>query len=130
MVTKPARIRAVYEELRHFFGPKYSSGELLRYAAELVEFVELESLVEAEFVKSEDANVLGPSLDVAFTDGGWRLLFREFPWIDNMYEDHPFVPNSRRRKRYPIMERSLFPEVSGRYLDGWKLKTGNLIDEE
>ncbi|MCF3629479.1 hypothetical protein RJ527_18580 [Thalassospiraceae bacterium LMO-SO8] len=122
LATQTSKVKQVYQELKRVYGDEFPVGELLRQAAKFVQFVERVNDVEAEFLRSTDSRSLNPSLDVAFADGGWMLLNRERDWGGMATEDATYVPKSVLRKRYPVMESSLFPRNPGALAEEWVIK--------
>ena len=88
MRGRSIKVRQIFAELRRALGTDSPAGELLRFAAALVD----------DPIQTGDAN---PSvslqaaydqmpLDKAFADGGWRIMAREPNWVaDTFWDDDP-----------------------------------------
>ncbi|XHC10693.1 hypothetical protein ABWH98_24725 [Labrenzia sp. ac12] len=90
--TRPAKIRAIYAELRRALGKDISMREAMEAAAILVDLAHQDP--DEAFV---DLPVRGGQLavDTAFADGGWRLLCREQNWFQD--NEAPYQATDIRR---------------------------------
>jgi hypothetical protein len=74
-MNRPQRVRAVYQELRHASHGSVASGDLLDYAAQLVDSFFKEETPRFDLrLGGRPLDVWG--LDAVFADGGWRVLDR------------------------------------------------------
>ena len=77
-MRQSAKVMAVYQELRKAMGSKATAADALACAASLVELFSMEEDVPAyELSVSRQPFDMRP-VDVAFADGGWRTLAREW----------------------------------------------------
>lgn len=90
MASRSIKVRQVFAELRQALGAETPAGELLRFAA---------ALVDASYSrepKDEHRNVIDrPAfdqvpLDKAFADGGWHIMETEPGWVsETCWDDDP-----------------------------------------
>lgn len=104
MLSKPEKIRQVYNEFKRVFGEDLPAGVLLKRAAKFVAYIDKANEVESEFLRTTDSRASTPCVDVALADGGWKLLVRERDWVESCFDDEVFVPVSDLRKKYPKMD--------------------------
>lgn len=77
-MQQPAKIAAVYRELRQALGLKATAGEILACAASLVELISLDDGMPAfELREGRQPNDM-MAVDLALADGGWSTLSREW----------------------------------------------------
>ena len=77
-MQQPAKVTAVYRELRQALGLKATAGEILACAASLVELFSFDDGMPAyELREGRQPNDM-MAVDVALADGGWRTLSREW----------------------------------------------------
>src|SRR5689334_18544755 len=77
-MNRAQQIRAVFRELRHALGEQLAAAETLACAASLVELFEEEEDVPAFSLREGGVPFEMQALDVAFADGGWKVLSREW----------------------------------------------------
>jgi hypothetical protein len=95
------KVRQVFAELRRALGPEIPAVEVLRLAAALVDVAHPVEIHDEELGHSNHrpASDRVP-LDHAFSDGGWRLMHREFKWLTAAYQDDdPAFAASRGRTK-------------------------------
>jgi hypothetical protein len=71
------QIREVYRELRHSAPSTVPARELLRCASELVDLFDSEHDSSRFELRTGGLPFENQALDVAFADGGWRVLYLE-----------------------------------------------------
>jgi len=96
MVGRSIKVRQVFAELRRALGTEVPAGELLRLAAALVDAAHPK---ESHSERCTDRPALDQvPLDRAFSDGGWRVMHREYKWILGAYrDDDPGFPATKGR---------------------------------
>ncbi len=84
------KVRQVFAELRRALGEEIPADEILMLAAALVDAAyPIERRDEHRRPSDRPASDHLP-LDRAFSDGGWRVMHREFKWVAGPYrDDHP-----------------------------------------
>jgi hypothetical protein len=95
MKARSIKVRQVFAELHRALGSEIPAGELLRFAAEVVDATApLEERDDHEGVPQPAADAL--ALDKAFEDGGWRIMERERRWArEACWDDDPFFAVNR-----------------------------------
>jgi len=85
---RSVKVREVFAELRRALGPEIPAGEALRLAVALVDIAHPIEANDDELGRrsSRPASDRVP-LDRAFSDGGWRIMHREFKWLTVAYQD-------------------------------------------
>ena len=76
-MNRPVKIRLVYRELRTVLGDELSAKEALRSAALLVELFDKDDADFGASTQEQRATFDELPVDVALSDGGWRILSRE-----------------------------------------------------
>jgi hypothetical protein len=94
-VTRAEQVRRIYVELRRTVSADVSSRDLLRLAA----FVVASNAPIIEFddepERQDDRSLLHQPLDVAFSDGGWKVMYFEIRQHMVTHDEHePFRGNS------------------------------------
>ena len=76
-MNRAQQVRAVYAELRHALGPAVPARMLLRCAAEIVAQHHALSAPVTDPAPRPSRSFVSVPLDLAFRDGGWRVLEHE-----------------------------------------------------
>jgi hypothetical protein len=99
MKSRSIKVRQIFSELRRTIGLDIPAGELLRFAAALVDATApLEERDQHEGVGPRPAVDVLP-LDKAFEDGGWCIMEVERRWVrQSCWDDDPGFAVSRRIK--------------------------------
>jgi hypothetical protein len=80
MSGRASKLQQVYAELRRALGSQVPAVDLLRLASKLVDAATPQPTPDKDVtVQSRPAFDQVP-LDIAFADGGWRILARERRW--------------------------------------------------
>jgi hypothetical protein len=73
-MNKPAKVRAIYHELRAAVGDEFPANELLQAAGKLVELASVEDLEAVASIREPRPTREELPVDKAIADGGWLLL--------------------------------------------------------
>ena len=76
-MNKAMKVRQIYHELRRAVGDKASSREVLKYAHSLVELFSTDVVGPRFDLRIGGLPFENWALDVAYADGGWRVLSYE-----------------------------------------------------
>jgi len=76
-MNRADQVREIYRELRKSVGDRATSGELIRCAASLVDLFEEQDESPSFSDRTGGVSIEEWPLDVAFADGGWRILSYE-----------------------------------------------------
>jgi hypothetical protein len=103
-LNRPNKIRRVYKELRDTLGSEISSYEALKSSALLVEL--FDDRDDTSFVRLAEARPTFDELplDLAFADGGWRVMKRESNWVSGLYSEDLQDQKVNRRLKHLGME--------------------------
>jgi hypothetical protein len=80
MLNRASKLQQVYAELRRALGSQVPAVDLLRLASTLVDASKPRVVTESEVTGGPRFALDQAPLDVAFADGGWRILARERRW--------------------------------------------------
>jgi hypothetical protein len=77
VANRAQRVREIYRELRKSAAATVPARELLRCAAELVELFDEDTDSSRFELRTGGIPFENQALDIAFADGGWRVLYYE-----------------------------------------------------
>lgn len=87
-MTRPRLVREVYFELRQSLAGRASTREMLESAAALVELFTQPEEIGTQFeLRSGGLPFEQWALDVAFADGGWRVMSHETHLLEDLADE-------------------------------------------
>jgi hypothetical protein len=84
--NRPSKVRQIYAELRSVLGDEMTSQEVLQTAALLVDLFEENKSFNNFGLREQRATFDEMPVDVAFSDGGWKVLSKVTPMGLNMFD--------------------------------------------
>jgi hypothetical protein len=86
-MNRPQIVNRIFRELRSELGEQFPAYELLESAAKLAEIIDDSGPVTGARLQTARATFNERPVDEVIADGGWRVLSREFSWVNQIDGD-------------------------------------------
>ncbi len=106
MQGRALKVRRVFAELRQALGGDVPAGELLQLAAKLVNATHPQDERDYGDLASPRQTFDELPLDMAFADGGWRIMARERSCNVGQFDEDPSMRERSRTKLNAILKRA------------------------